>query len=256
MISSKHLFGKENRLFLNLDLGCSSECNYCYLPSENIQIGRNNSNGNSQISARELHEHLCKDERFKPGPKGTLLSIGCYSETWDPRNRENTVQLIKMLLRHGNNIQLATKRKVDLADIKTIKEDEHWDKQLSIYISSTTLSHWKEHEKRTIPPHTRFLSFKSCSDLDIPAILYIKPVLPGVTILDVDLFGEVMHEHQIPCIVGDMFREHSNGIASPISKKLFIAKNDESITIRSQLSRFGPVFSTSEEALIHIRSKK
>lgn len=256
MISSKHLFGEKSRLFINLDLGCSSECNYCYLPSEKIQIGRNNSNNNNQISAQELHEQLCKDERFAPGPEGTLLSIGCYSETWDPRNRKNTVQLIKMLLRHGNNIQLATKRKIDSSDIKTIKEDEHWNKQLSIYISSTTLSHWKEYEKRTIPPHVRFLSFKSCADLDIPAALYIKPVLPGITVLDVNLFGELMQNHKIPCIVGDMFIENNNGMASPISKKLFIAKDDESIIIRSRLSTFGPVFPTSEEALNYIRRKQ
>lgn len=256
MISSKHLFGEKNRIFLNLDLGCSSECSYCYLPSEKIQIGRNNSNTNNTVSAQELYEHLCNDKSFVPGPEGTLLSIGCYSETWDPRNREETIQLIKNLLRHGNNIQLATKRKIDSADIKTIKEGEHWNRQLSIYISSTSLSHWKEYEKRTIPPHTRFLSFKSCADLDIPAILYIKPVLPGITILDVDLFGDLMKSYEIPCIVGDMFTENSNEMISPISSKLFVAKVDESITIRKKLSAFGPVFATSEEALNHIRRKQ
>lgn len=256
MISSKHLFGETNRLFLNLDIGCSSECSYCYLPSEQVQIGRNNSNTNSTVSAQELYEHLCNDKRFAPGPEGTLLSIGCYSETWDPRNREETVQLIKMLLRHGNNIQLATKRKIDSADIKAITEAEHWNKQLSIYISSTTLSHWKEYEKRTIPPNTRFLSFKNCADLEIPAVLYIKPVLPGITIVDIELFGALMKSHKIPCIVGDMFMENSNGMTSPISSKLFIAKDDESLTIRKELSAFGPVFSNSEEALNHIRRKQ
>ena len=256
MISSNHHFGDKKRIFLNLDLGCSSECSYCYLPSEQIQIGRNNSNTNDTVSAQELYEHLCNDKRFVPGPEGTLLSIGCYSETWDPRNREETVQLIKMLLRHGNNIQLATKRKIDSADIKAIKEGEYWNKQLSIYISSTTLSHWKEYERRTIPPHTRFLSFKSCAELDIPAVLYIKPVLPRITILDIDLFGDLIKSYKIPCIVGDMFMENSSGMTSPISSKLFITKDDESITIRKRLGAFGPVFATSEEAVNHIRRKQ
>lgn len=256
MISSKHIFGDSNRLFLNLDLGCSSECSYCYLPSEAIQIGRNNLDLDSRISAQELHEHLCNDERFIHGPEGTLLSIGCYSETWDPRNRENTVQLIKRLLCHGNNIQLATKRKVDTTDTKTITEDEHWNKQLSIYISSTTLSHWKMYEKRTVPPNIRFSSFKSCADIGIPAVLYIKPVLPGITILDADLFGKIIQEYNIPCIVGDMFKESNGGKVSPISKKLFVSEDDESRTLRGLLSTFGPVFATSEEAIIHIRKNQ
>ena len=67
---------------------------------------------------------------------------------------------------------------------------------------------------------------------------------------------KIIQEYNIPCIVGDMFKESNGGKVSPISKKLFVSEDDESRTLRGLLSTFGPVFATSEEAMIHIRKNQ
>ena len=71
------VYGAQERIFLNTALGCSARCQYCYLPE--LDIG----NRPEYISAEETLEMLRNLSYFVPGPLGTILSIGCYSECWD-----------------------------------------------------------------------------------------------------------------------------------------------------------------------------
>ena len=256
MIESQHIYGDSSRLFLNTELGCTSACTYCYLPSEGFPIGLSRTQAASRISTDTLITSLIKDVRFRSGQSGTLLSIGCFSEAWDPRNRQDTLFLIKKLLELGNSIQLSTKRKVGIVDLKEIVSSRYWRGQLSLYISSATISHWDEHEPRTVAPAIRFQSFASCGEVGVSACLYIKPLIPKVTIKDWSLYGVVMSDYQIPAIVGERFVTELFEDVSPISKTLFVIHDDEVQTMRQKLAAFGPVFVKSEDALNYLRKKE
>ena len=47
----------------------------------------------------------------------TLITLGCFSECWDEHNKPHTLELIKYFLRQGNQVQLSTKKQIDLADV-------------------------------------------------------------------------------------------------------------------------------------------
>ena len=253
MIKSEHIYGDSKRLFLNTELGCASACTYCYLPSEGFGIGLNKSEFTYRIEAETLINALERDPRVKFGKDGTLLSIGCFSEAWDPRNREGTIQAIKALLPYGNPLQLATKRKIGVEDLRKITSCPAWQGQLSIYISSATISHWRDYEPLTVSPAKRFESFDSCSVFGVDVCLYIKPLIPSITIKDVDQYGALMEKYKIVSIVGERFTVAQQGTTSPISKTLFINQNDETRIMRERLSVYGHVFTKSEFALAHLR---
>lgn len=253
MIRSEHIYGNSDRLFLNTELGCSSACTYCYLPTEGFHIGLEKSDSSHRIDADLLIQTLLADHRTVLGANGTLFSIGCFSEAWDPKNRESTVRIIKALLKFGNPLQLATKRRVGILELREITSSPDWNGQLSIYISSATISHWRDYEPRTISPAKRFESFASCRELGVDACLYLKPLLAGITIKDLVQYGGVMQTYEVPAIVGERFSTDHHADTSPISKTLFVIHDDESVVMREKLSAYGPVFSKSEDALAYLR---
>lgn len=250
---SEDLFisGDTSRLFLNLELGCSSSCSYCYLPSEGMQLGKRPPRELSR-SPEELLHRLQLDRRFHPGRDGTVLSIGCFSECWDSATKPKTIELIKGLLAYENRIQFATKREIHLRDLEPIVKSSEWRDQAVAYVSSAAIRRWDHFERGTAPPNRRFKSFTACAETGVRHCLYIKPVLPDVTILDADLFGQLMMQHNIDAVVGDMFVPGvaTDDIASPISRQLHVTEHVDAERLRDELSKYGRVFENSTKHLI------
>ncbi len=103
-----YLYGNNERLFLNTNLGCLSNCSFCYLPD--LSINKNGYNNQKNL-IENLINRLKNNPNFIRGKNGTILSIGCYSECWDTNNKLNTIKLINDLLEFNNPIQLSTKRR-------------------------------------------------------------------------------------------------------------------------------------------------
>lgn len=247
---SLFISGTSDRLFLNLELGCGSSCSYCYLPGEGLATN-NRPSASSKISPYELLRRLESDARFVPGRAGSILSIGCFSECWDSAGKSATVQLINSLLPYDNWVQFATKRQIVADDLITIVSDAHWNRQVVAYVSSATLTEWSTYERGTAPPQRRLSSFAACAKVGVAACLYVKPVLPGVTVNDADLYAGVIRDYGVPCVVGDLFTTAPAPTSSAISRSLYIAPNDDVGELRHILSLSGEVFATSVE---HLRS--
>jgi DNA repair photolyase len=241
-----HIYGDSKRLFLNTELGCASNCSYCYLPIEGYQIG---SKVALRISATRLLKLLETNMQIVKGVRGTIFSIGCYSECWDSKNRNETIELILGLLSFGNPIQIATKRYIKSTDLLKLIPKQVYPNQLRVYISSATISRWKEYERGTTAPIKRFESFSSCNQLGLSSFLYIKPVLPGITIQDAYKYGEVMQKYNIPAIVGDRFEKDGSDTLSPISNKLVISPHNDLALLGDILTDFGKVFYNSTDTL-------
>lgn len=246
--SANFIYGTSTRLFLNTDLGCASSCAYCYLPAIGYSIGAR-ADQRQSIDAKTLLDLLQKDERFIPGENGTILSIGCFSECWDKRNRDETIALVIGLLPSKNPIQLATKREIRRDQLLKITESPDWNSQMHIYISSATVSHWKTHERKTTPPNQRFKSFAACSEIGVSAFLYIKPVLPDITIIDIPIYGALMEEYKVCAVIGDRFEETPTAELSPISNQLSVVEHQDVRTIREALKNFGKVYTNSSKTL-------
>lgn len=214
MINTGYLFStSKDRLFVNTSLGCSANCSYCYLPTLKYSKGKKLNN---YITAEELIKQFEEYKEFIEGKEGTIVSFGCYSECWDDTNKSQTIKLIKYFLKKGNQVQFSTKRYVDYHDLIEIKKYIKYPGQLIIFISSVSIRNWEKYENNTTPPEERFKSFEIINKLDIPVILYMKPVINNVTIHDIDKYAEVIKKYNLQdIVVGSIIKTNGTGEVAP-----------------------------------------
>lgn len=248
MIDNGYIFAVDNkRLFINTSLGCSGQCTYCYLPKMGF---KNNSVNYNTISAKQLIDFINKhDINFN---KNTLITIGCYSECWDDYNKKETISLIKHFLKNGNQIQLSTKKQILENDIKEILPLINYYGQLIIFVSSTTISKQSIIEKNTTPIDERFSNFSLFKKLNIPAVLYMKPVLEKITVNDLDLYKKYINKYDINnVVVGSIFTSEisSEKVHFSSSNKLFYNKNPDEDIIFKELSKITNVYRRSTEVV-------
>lgn len=228
--------GNQERIFLNTALGCESKCKFCYLPSQNYNIG---NKPKFHITSDEIVKKLLINSSFIKGKFGTVLSIGCYSECWSKNNKKTTIELIKSLVNLGNPIQLATKRIISREEFYDLNSAVLWKGQLTIFISSTTVSEYKVWEKSTSDPYKRFNIFSENLKAKIPICLYLKPILPNITIKDINIYAKYVTSYNLQTIVGSMFIYDEKSISeqkAPIpSNKLFTVQSNDENTIFNKL---------------------
>ena len=214
MINTGYLFSnEENRLFINLSLGCAANCSYCYLPIINYSKGKKNNN---HISADKIIKQVEAYKNYKPGKDGTLISFGCFSECWNDYDKNDTIKLIKYFLTKGNQVQFSTKKFVDYKDLIDVSKLIKYYGQLTIFISSATIRYWDKFEDGTTDPSQRFKSFEIIKKLNIPVILYIKPVLYNITIQDIDKYFAVIKKYDIKdVVVGSIIKTNGTGEVAP-----------------------------------------
>lgn len=245
MISQiSYVHGDSSRLFINTHVGCSASCSYCYLPLLGYEIGQSPKNN---IKVSSILELVFSNENFLQGQQGTILSIGCYSECWDRNYIKLTTQLIIELLKRGNPVQLSTKKRISLKEMKEISRYIQWKGQLSFFISCASISRWEEFEAGTIPPQERFMTFYDAAKIEIPSYLYIKPVIEGITISDIDSFAQVMKQYNICSVIGKRFSSIKSERDAPIAKKIlyYCQDNFEDDYIYKSLNEYGKVYRTS-----------
>lgn len=248
MIDNGYLFARDNkRIFINTSLGCAGQCAYCYLP----KVGYSNISENYRtISAKTIIEFIEKNE-LDINPK-TLITIGCYSECWDEYNKNETISLIKYFLKKGNQIQLSTKKQIRLEELTEILPLIKYFGQLVIFVSSATISKHDTIEKNTESISDRFQNFSLFNRLNIPAVLYMKPVLNGITINDLELYKKYIEQYKIrDVVVGSIFTNCTSEETVHFSNKneLFYTKNNDEDIIISELSKITNVYKRSSEVM-------
>lgn len=197
MIVNNFVYGDANRIFINTDMGCNAGCKYCYLPSLNIV------HGERRISVSKAIELVNNLGCYMPGQRGSIISIGCYSECMDQDNITDTIALIKYFVEKKNFVQLATKKKIIDSFFKEIIKYENVRKYLWIYVSLPTITNSHILELGTDSPYDRIKNFDLCRKYGIHNVLYIKPYLNGITIQDVIQYNELIREYNIPVVVGN-----------------------------------------------------
>ena len=111
-------------------------------------------------------------------------------------------------MKRGNQIQLSTKKEIALGEAKEFESLIQYLGQLVVFVSSATISKWDTIEKGTDSPIKRFNTFEISKVLNIPTVLYMKPVLKGITKKDIELYKEVIQKYNIKdVVVGSIFGE-------------------------------------------------
>lgn len=248
MIDNGYLFAKDNkRIFINTSLGCAGQCAYCYL----LKMGYINSSENYRtISAQSIIEFI-ENNKLDINQK-TLITLGCYSECWDEYNKNETISLIKYFLKKGNQIQLSTKKQIMKDELDEIVPLIKYFGQLVIFVSSATISKHDTIEKNTTPISERFQNFALFNSLNIPVVLYMKPVLKGITINDLELYKKYIEQYKIKdVVVGSIFTNNISEETVHFSNKneLFYTKNSDEDIIISELSKITNVYKRSSEVM-------
>lgn len=172
--------------------------------------------------------------------KNCLITLGCYSECWDENNKTETIKLIEYFLKKGNQIQLATKKRIYVEEIMQLKNLIKYLGQFVIFVSSASVSEAERIEKNTTRPEERFKTFEISRELNIPTVLYIKPVLKGITIKDIEIYKTVIRKYNIKdVVIGSIFEEEgtSEKIHFSDNKDLFYNPNTDEIKIIKELSK-------------------
>ena len=107
-------------------------------------------------------------------------------------------------------------------------------------------------EKNTTPISNRFQNFSLFNSLDIPVVLYMKPVLKGITINDLELYKKYIEKYNIKdVVIGSIFTNYISEETVHFSNKneLFYTKNSDEDMIISELSKITNVYKRSSEVM-------
>ncbi len=248
MMDNGYIFAIDNkRIFLNTSLGCNGKCSYCYLP----KMGYSNQVKTNNTKTAEEILKMLKESTLDIN-QDTLITIGCYSECLDDANKKETLHLVKYFLKKGNQVQLATKRQILENDLMEIVPLVKYYGQFVIFISAATISKQSELEKNTTPILERLKSFSLSQVSPIPIVLYIKPVLKGITIQDLELYKHYIEKYRIKdVVIGSEFTDDSSGedIHFSNKKELFYTKNSDEDILFSELGRQAKVYRRSSEVM-------
>lgn len=254
MIDTGYLYSKDNkRIFINTCLGCTGKCSYCYLG----KMGYDNKNIVGEVKKAE---ELIKKVEEVGISKDTLITLGCFSECWDNNNKIETIKLIRYFLQKGNQIQLSTKKEITLDEAGKFEKLIQYIGQLVVFVSSATISKWDIIENGTDSPSKRFNTFEISKVFNIPTVLYMKPVLKGITKQDIELYKEVIQKYGVrEVVVGSIFGEKEAEETVHFSDKgtLFYNPISEEFEIKRRLMELGNlrVFSRSSEVMQYYKDK-
>lgn len=247
----KHFtYGNQQRIFLNTALGCSARCQYCYLP--HLGLGH----APRSIPAEDALALFYQSDNFIPGSHGTILSLGCYSECWDNENKSETMKLLSNLVTHENYIQMSTKQLISREELKEIDSLALYPGQIVIHLSVPTLLHSAELEPGTAKPKERLSPLQWMSELNnLCFALYIKPVIPNVTLEDAPEYGRLMETYGVPAVVGPLLVA-GQGAVLVGEGDLREINNNESKILQDMLAQHGDVYTHSTQIIDNLRMTK
>jgi len=249
MLVQRFVAGDVKRIFVNPALGCRSSCSYCYLGDEGFSLG---SKPELCATGSKIIELVENSGMFEEGRDGSIISIGCFSECWDTENIEVTKEIILHFITKGNPIQLATKRCVRPEQVQGIVPLIQWNGQLGIFVSTASVSQWKKYEAGTTNPNLRFRYIDNISNWGIVSYIYIKPVIEGVTIKDVNFYVDIAKEKKCDVVVGSIFNNDSaSGKLSPIPSVsgLYVNSSRDEEEIVKSFEGVSRVFRSSVDAV-------
>ena len=122
----------------------------------------------------------------------------------------------------------------------------------------TYISKWNIIEKNTDYPLNRFKTFDISNNIGIPTVLYMKPILQGITIQDIDLYKQFIGKFSIKdVVIGSIFKENLSDETVHFSnrKELFYNPVSDETLIKNMLSNVCNIYTRSSQVMQNYREK-
>lgn len=240
------VYGDESRVFVNTAIGCEADCKYCYLP----KVGVNKVI--KSVTAEEVIRELNALPYIIHGKNGTIISLGCYSECWSKKNKAETMKLLSVVAQWGNYIQIATKQSITEDEIYLLDSISLYKNQIGIYLSVPTISFSTKLEKGTARIRERLLPLHFISKTqNIYFVLYIKPVLKGITLYDREQYKGLIEKYQVYAVVGSLLSVDTKANSSVLVGEGYFHENktEEVAQLMDFLDNSGHVFEHSIDVI-------
>lgn len=162
----------DNRVFIDVGMGCGNACKYCYLDdaAEQQHIFEDNE-------IHECIEEILKSSKFKIGKTGTVISLCPHTEPFKSiASTRALLYIIREFSPYKNLIQLATKEIIPdffIAEANEILDDG----QLIVFISFSSLEKQSYYEPFASDFHKRIENINKLRGCKIKGCIYLKPFL-------------------------------------------------------------------------------
>jgi len=181
-------------------VGCPLRCNYCYIQDMGFDF----------IQARpyalrgvELAYALISNKYFIPGLEGTYLPFGSISEPFLSNVIDRTLEYMTHISRYlGNPMQFSTKMFLSEAIVRRLKSI---DAPISPLITIVATRTSKILEPNAPPVSRRLESIRVLRAHGFYPILFLRPLIPGVSLEEIEEVIEVSKEAgAIGVVVGNL----------------------------------------------------
>ena len=159
-------------------LGCPNNCLYCYL----IDFGPKFREPKPyKLNGFEVSLSLLYNKWFVPGKMGTFIAIGSVCEPFHPIFYEKTIDYLKSFAKYLKNpMQFSTKMFLNTDQVHEIVEAVN-QQPLNPLITIITIKYAKKLEPNAPSPDERFETISNMRDAGLKPVLFLRPIIPGVT---------------------------------------------------------------------------
>ncbi|HRH66251.1 MAG TPA: PA0069 family radical SAM protein [Bacteroidia bacterium] len=173
--------------------GCEHGCVYCYARNTHQYWGYSAGiDFESRIIVKPHAAALLETELRKKSWKPSVIMLSGNTDCYQPAEKKwkLTRRMLEVLLRFRNPVSMITKNQLILRDLDLIRELATMD-LIHVAVSITTLDEdlRLQLEPRTATAKNRLKVIETLSSYDIPVIVMVAPVIPG------------LNSHEIPAII-------------------------------------------------------
>lgn len=169
--------------------GCSYGCAYCYVP----YMGFSMRPAGYPLEPLEIVYALAANPYVAPGPVGTLAAYGSVTEPFLPGIAERTLGYLAAVWSFLKlPSQVSTKSVLTREQIKRLRLAEE---RVSVLVTVVTLRNCKLLEPGAPPPEERFATIGNMAREGLHVVLFLRPIIPGVTDREIEDIVRRAAEH-------------------------------------------------------------
>ena len=178
---------------INMYRGCEHGCVYCYARPSHTYLGYSAGlDFETKLLMKPDVAEKLKEEISKPSYRCSPIALGTNTDPYQPieRNYTLTRQILETLYEHRHPVTITTKSGLVVRDLDVLTEMAAMS-LATVNISVTTLDSKlsRTMEPRASAPHKRIETIRKLADAEIPVMVFVAPVIPG------------LNEHEIESIL-------------------------------------------------------
>ncbi len=179
--------------------GCEHGCIYCYARPSHAFLGLSPGlDFETKLWAKHDAAELLVKELARPAYRCSSIALGANTDPYQPieRRLRITRKVVEVLARHDHPLTIVTKSAAVTRDIDILAPMA--EKGLaSVALSITTLDPTlaRKMEPRASAPHRRLDAIRELAAANIPTVVMVAPIIPGLTDHETEAIMEAAAEN-------------------------------------------------------------